>query len=70
MTYFFHDGYCVSHFFWMLTKFYQTVKKLFNIGHVEISRHNQISVHPIVLTQKRMNTFNAVFAKSSVANMA
>ena len=69
MTDFFHycDG--IGFFFGVLSQFHQGVKKFSDIGQVKVSCNNQVSMHPIVLSQEWMNAFDAVLSKSSITQM-
>ena len=69
MPYSLHDGHRIGLLFRVLTEFYQFLEKLFGIGHVKISSHDEVAVNPVVLSKKRMNIFYAVFPKSSIADM-
>src|SRR5688572_18468981 len=70
MTNFFKNSYGVRFFFGVLAQINKLIKKLIDIGQVKISCNNQVFGHPVILSQKRMTIFNAVFAKSTVAEMA
>src|SRR5690606_3048822 len=70
MSDFLHHRNGIRNFFWMLAKFNQTRKKFLYIGHVKVTGYDQVSMHPIVLTQKRVNAFNAVFPESPVSDVS
>ena len=67
---FLHHGDGIGFFFGVHTEFNEVFKKLIGVGHVKITGDDQITMHPIVLTQKRMNSFYAIATKSSVTHMA
>jgi DUF917 family protein len=66
---FFHHGHGINLFFRVLSKVNKNIEKFFNIGHVKISGHNEITASPVILTQEWMYIFNAVQTVSSVPQM-
>ena len=50
MTDFFHHRDGIGLFFRVHAEFNEVLKKLIGIGHVEITRNDQVAVHPVVLS--------------------
>ena len=67
---FFHYSDCIGFFLRVLTQLHQSSKKLLVVGHIEIARHDQVAASPIVLLQKRVAGFNAIFTMRSVAQVS
>ena len=66
---FLHYGDCIGFFLRMLSQFHEPSKKLLVIGHVEITGHHQVAASPIVLLQKRVAGFNAIFSVCAIAQV-
>ncbi len=69
MSDFFHYRDGIGLFFGMHAQLNEVLKKLIGVGHVKITCNDQVAVHPIILTQKRVNGFDTVTPKSAVAHM-
>src|SRR5690606_6038368 len=64
-----HHGYCIDFLFGVLTKIDKNVKQFFNVGHVEIPGHYQVTTSPVILTKERMDVLNTINTVSAVAKV-
>ncbi len=66
----FHYRYGVYFFFGVLTEVYQNVEQFFNICHVEVASHYQVTAAPVVLTEERVYVLDAVYTVGAITQMA
>ena len=69
MTDTFHYNHSVGFVFGMLSKVYEVFEELVYIGHIEVTRHNEVAVYPVVFAQERVHILDAVLAKGTVAHV-
>ena len=70
MAYTLHYNHSIGFVFRVLPEAYEVLEELVYVGHIEIARHNEIAVHPIVFTQERVHVLDAIFAKSAITHVS
>ena len=64
---FFHHGDGVGFFLRVLSELDEFSKKFLVVSHVEVAGHDEVSASPVILFEKRVACFDAVFSVGSVA---
>ena len=69
MTDLFHHGHGIHFVFGVLPEGNELTKELVYVGHVEVTRHYQVTAAPVALTQHRVTTFYFIGPVGTVAEM-
>jgi hypothetical protein len=67
---FFHHGDGIGFFLRVLSELDKFAKKFLVVGHVKVAGHDQVSASPVVLFEKRMAGFDAVFPMCPVSEVS
>ena len=70
MAYTLHYNHSIGFVFRVLPEAYEVLEELVYVGHIEVARHNEIAVHPIVFAQEGVYILNAIFTKSAIAHVS
>ena len=69
MPHTFHYYYGICFIFRMLPQAHKVLKEFVSIGHIEVARHYQVAVYPVILSEERVYALNTVLTKSTVAHV-
>ena len=69
MPHTFHYYYGICFVFRMLPQAHEVLKEFVSIGHIEVARHYQVAVYPIILSKERVYALNTILTKSTVAHV-